>query len=69
VIVSLVRSNADGQVGFLADIRRMNVALTRAKTRLEVLGDGATVANHPFYAAFIAHTEATGAWHSSFEID
>lgn len=68
VVVSLVRSNADGAVGFLADVRRMNVALTRARSRLEVIGDGATVANHPFYAAFLEATQETDAWRSAFEI-
>ncbi|HYG67697.1 MAG TPA: AAA domain-containing protein, partial [Anaeromyxobacteraceae bacterium] len=67
VIVSLVRSNETGEVGFLADVRRMNVALTRARKKLVVVGDGATIARHPFYAAFLAHAEATGAWRSAWE--
>ncbi|MBI3725050.1 IGHMBP2 family helicase, partial [bacterium] len=69
VIVSLTRSNERGEVGFLADIRRMNVALTRARRRLEVVGDGATIANHPFYAAFVESMQASGAWRSGFEIE
>ncbi|MEZ0229957.1 MAG: AAA domain-containing protein, partial [Planctomycetota bacterium] len=69
VLVSLVRSNVEGTVGFLADVRRMNVALTRAKVRLEVIGDGATVSNHPFYAAFLEETQAADAWRSAFEIE
>jgi superfamily I DNA and/or RNA helicase len=68
VLVSLVRSNAEGTVGFLADVRRMNVALTRARARLEVIGDGATVSNHPFYAAFLEAAQASDAWRSGFEI-
>lgn len=67
VIVSLVRSNDTGEVGFLADVRRMNVALTRARKKLVVVGDGATVSRHPFYAAFLAHAERTGAWRSAWE--
>jgi hypothetical protein len=43
VLVSLVRSNADAEIGFLADIRRMNVALTRARRKLIVVGDSATI--------------------------
>jgi hypothetical protein len=67
VVVSLTRANADGEVGFLADVRRMNVALTRARRKLVVVGDGATVARHPFYAAFLAHAQAAGAWRSAWE--
>ena len=67
VVVSLVRANEAGDVGFLADVRRMNVALTRARKKLVVVGDGATVSRHPFYAAFLEHAQATGAWRSAWE--
>jgi ATP-dependent RNA/DNA helicase IGHMBP2 len=67
VVVSLVRANDAGEVGFLADVRRMNVALTRARRKLVVVGDGATVARHPFYAAFFEHAQATGAWRSAWD--
>jgi len=67
VIVTLVRSNDAGEVGFLADVRRMNVAMTRARKKLVVIGDGATVSRHPFYDAFLRHAEATGAWRSAWE--
>ena len=50
VIISLVRSNDAQEIGFLGDVRRMNVALTRAKRKLIVIGDGATLSSHPFYA-------------------
>jgi superfamily I DNA and/or RNA helicase len=66
VIVSLVRSNEAGEVGFLADVRRMNVALTRARAKLVVVGDGATVSRHPFYDRFLRHAEETGAWRSAW---
>jgi len=67
VVVSLVRGNDSGDVGFLSDVRRMNVALTRAKRKLVVVGDGSTVARHPFYAGFFEHAQATGAWRSGWE--
>jgi Cdc6-like AAA superfamily ATPase len=67
VVVSLTRSNEQGEVGFLADVRRMNVAVTRARKKLVVVGDGATVARHPFYEGFIRHAQETGAWVSAWE--
>jgi predicted DNA helicase len=67
VIVSLVRSNEQGEVGFLGDVRRMNVAMTRARKKLVIVGDGATVSRHPFYEALIRHAELSGAWRSAWE--
>jgi hypothetical protein len=49
VLISLVRSNDDGQIGFLRDLRRMNVAITRARMKLIILGDVPTMTRHPFY--------------------
>jgi superfamily I DNA and/or RNA helicase len=66
VIVSLTRSNEAGELGFLADIRRMNVALTRARKKLVVVGDGATVRRHPFYDGFFRYAEGLGAWQSAW---
>jgi ATP-dependent RNA/DNA helicase IGHMBP2 len=67
VIVSLVRSNPDGEVGFLEDIRRMNVALTRARRKLIVIGDSATIAAHPFYRRMLTYFDEIGAYHSVWE--
>jgi superfamily I DNA and/or RNA helicase len=67
VIVSLVRSNREGDVGFLADTRRMNVALTRAKRKLIVIGDSATITHHPFYEKMVKYFESVGAYHSVWE--
>ena len=53
IYISLVRSNDNKEIGFLSDIRRMNVALTRAKKKLVVIGDSATLSNHPFYKDFL----------------
>ncbi len=66
-IVSLVRSNADAEVGFLSDTRRMNVAMTRARRLLIVIGDSATIGQHPFYAKFLEYVEKHGAHRSSYE--
>ena len=49
ILISLVRSNDEGQIGFLRDLRRMNVAITRARMKLIILGDVPTMTRHPFY--------------------
>lgn len=49
IVISLVRANADGQIGFLSDLRRMNVAITRARMKLIIMGDVPTMTRHPFY--------------------
>ncbi|HLT31882.1 MAG TPA: AAA domain-containing protein [Myxococcaceae bacterium] len=67
ILISLVRSNGEGQVGFLGEIRRMNVALTRAKRHVFVVGDSATLGGHPFYGAFIERTQETGGYRSAWE--
>ena len=67
VVISLVRSNAAGEIGFLADVRRMNVALTRARRKLIVIGDSATITRHPFYQRLVEYFEAGNAWHSVWE--
>lgn len=67
MVIGLTRSNADGTVGFLAEYRRMNVAMTRARMHLLVIGDSATLGSDDFYAAFTAHCEASGAYRSCWE--
>jgi ATP-dependent RNA/DNA helicase IGHMBP2 len=67
IIISLVRSNPAGQIGFLADTRRTNVALTRARRAVLIIGDSATLSNHPFYLRMVAHLEAIGAYSSVWE--
>jgi superfamily I DNA and/or RNA helicase len=67
VVISLVRSNAKGEIGFLADTRRMNVAMTRARRRLIVIGDSATIGGHPFYARMLALFEQQGAYKTVWE--
>lgn len=67
VIISLVRSNGEGEIGFLADTRRMNVALTRARRHLIIIGDSATIAGHPFYADLLAYFDQIGAYYTVWE--
>ena len=67
IYISLVRSNEQMEIGFLNDIRRMNVALTRAKKKLVVIGDSATLGNHPFYKEFLDYTEHIMAYKSAWE--
>ena len=57
VIVDLVRSNDSGEIGFLSNTRRMNVALTRARRFLLVVADSATLGNHPYYAQLLAYLD------------
>src|SRR2546428_600617 len=67
VVVSLVRSNPAGELGFVADIRRINVALTRARKKLIVVGDSATIARHPFHEGLVKYAERAGAWRSAWD--
>jgi superfamily I DNA and/or RNA helicase len=67
IIVSLVRSNDDGDIGFLKDYRRMNVAITRAKGQLFVIGDSATIGADPFYNAFLTYIETQGNYRTVWE--
>jgi ATP-dependent RNA/DNA helicase IGHMBP2 len=67
VILSLVRSNLEGDLGFLKDVRRMNVAMTRAKRKLIVIGDSATLSSLPFYEDFLAYAEKVNGYLSAWE--
>ena len=67
IYISLVRSNDNQEIGFLSDTRRMNVALTRAKKKLVVIGDSSTFGNHPFYKSFLDYVEKIGAYKSAWE--
>lgn len=67
IVVSLVRSNQDNDIGFLADVRRLNVALTRARRCLLVIGDSATLAAHPFFQRLFDYVDSIGAYRSVWE--
>ena len=68
IYISLVRSNDKSEIGFLSDYRRMNVALTRARKKLVVIGDSATLGNHPFYNRFLEYCEKNGKYGSAWEL-
>jgi ATP-dependent RNA/DNA helicase IGHMBP2 len=67
VYISMTRSNTEGQIGFLSDIRRMNVAMTRARKKLVIIGDSGTLSGLPFYADFVTYTEGMDAYKSAWE--
>ncbi len=69
VILSLVRSNDDGDIGFLKDYRRMNVAITRAKEKLFVIGDSATIGADAFYTSFLDYIEKSGTYKTVWEFE
>ncbi len=58
ILISMVRCNQEGQIGFLRDLRRMNVAITRARMKLIILGDAPTMTRHPFYKKLFNYIQA-----------
>jgi ATP-dependent RNA/DNA helicase IGHMBP2 len=68
IAISFVRSNEKSEVGFLADIRRTNVAMTRARKKLIMVGDSATLAAHEFYNDLLDYVQSEGFYKSAFEI-
>ncbi len=68
IAISFVRSNDKSEVGFLGDIRRTNVAMTRARKKLIMIGDSATLASHTFYSDLIDYVQQKGFYKSAFEI-
>ena len=65
ILISLVRSNDEGQIGFLKDLRRMNVAMTRARMKLIILGNKDTMTKHPFYKKLWEYVEAINNYEST----
>ncbi len=67
IYISLVRSNDKNEIGFLNDYRRMNVAMTRARKQLVIIGDSATIGQDKFYGKFIEYVEKCGGYRSAWE--
>ena len=63
IFISLVRANEEGQIGFLSDLRRMNVAITRARMKLVILGEAETLSRHPFYKKLLEYVASAGQAH------
>jgi ATP-dependent RNA/DNA helicase IGHMBP2 len=67
IYISLVRSNTKSDIGFLTDYRRMNVAMTRARMKLIVVGDSGTIGNDTFYKSFLEYADTEGSYRSAWE--
>ena len=68
IAMSLTRSNNHGEIGFLADIRRMNVGMTRARRKLLLVGDSSTLGAHPFFKQLLAYVKRIGGYRTAWEI-
>jgi superfamily I DNA and/or RNA helicase len=68
IAISLTRSNNHGEIGFLSDIRRMNVGMTRARRKLLLVGDSSTLSSHPFFKELLAYVERIGGYRTAWEI-
>ncbi len=68
IFISLVRSNEKNEIGFLSDIRRMNVAMTRARKKLVIFGDSGTICKNKFYDDFVTYVNEINSYKSAFEL-
>ena len=68
IAISLTRSNNNGEIGFLSDIRRMNVGMTRARRKLLLVGDSSTLSAHPFFKELLAYVKRIGGYRTAGEI-
>lgn len=66
ILISMVRSNDEGQIGFLRDLRRMNVAITRARMKLIILGNAETMGSHPFYRKLYRYIQQLNEEHETY---
>ena len=68
IAISLTRSNTSGEIGFLSDIRRMNVGMTRARRKLLLVGDSSTLSSHPFFKELLTYVKRIGGYRTAWEI-
>ncbi|MFN5255775.1 MAG: AAA domain-containing protein [Limnohabitans sp.] len=68
IAITLTRSNPQGEIGFLSDIRRMNVGMTRARRKLLLVGDSSTLCRHPFFGELLAYVRGVGGYRSAREV-
>ena len=69
IAITLTRSNPQGEIGFLSDIRRMNVGMTRARRKLLLVGDSSTLCRHPFFEALLAYVKGVGGYRMAQAMD
>jgi superfamily I DNA and/or RNA helicase len=67
IAITLTRSNPQGEIGFLSDIRRMNVGMTRARRKLLLVGDSSTLCRHPFFAELLAYVKGVGGYRTAHD--
>lgn len=68
IAITLTRSNPQGEIGFLSDIRRMNVGMTRARRKLLLVGDSSTLCRHPFFGELLAYVKGVGGYRTAREV-
>ena len=68
IAITLTRSNPQGEIGFLSDIRRMNVGMTRARRKLLLVGDSSTLGRHPFFGELLAYVKGVGGYRTAHEV-
>ncbi|WP_233204769.1 AAA domain-containing protein [Limnohabitans sp. 15K] len=68
IAITLTRSNPQGEIGFLSDIRRMNVGMTRARRKLLLVGDSSTLCRHPFFGELLAYVKGVGGYRAAHEM-
>ena len=68
IAISLTRSNSQGDIGFLSDIRRMNVGMTRARRKLLLVGDSSTLGSNPFFMDLLAYVKRIGGYRTAWKI-
>jgi superfamily I DNA and/or RNA helicase len=68
IAITLTRSNPQGEIGFLSDIRRMNVGMTRARRKLLLVGDSSTLCRHPFFVVLLAYVKGVGGYRTAREM-
>ena len=66
--ITLTRSSPQGEIGFLSDIRRMNVGMTRARRKLLLVGDSSTLCRHPFFVELLAYVKGVGGYRTAQEL-
>ena len=68
IAITLTRSNPQGEIGFLSDIRRMNVSMTRARRKLLLVGDSSTLCRHLFFGELLADVKGVGGYRAAREM-